>query len=137
MTKSLFLDTAYAVALTSPQDILHSRAQELADEIEKSGTWLVTTRAVMLEIGNALCGQRYRHVSVRLLELLEMDRTVEIVPLSEELYAEAFQLYRTRPDKDWSLVDCASFVVMQQRGIYEALTSDHHFEQAGFIRLLK
>ncbi len=42
-----------------------------------------------------------------------------------------------RPDKEWSLVDCASFVLMRQREINEALTSDHHFEQAGFSRLLK
>ena len=45
--------------------------------------------------------------------------------------------WESRPDKEWSLVDCASFVVMQQRGLTEVLTTDHHFEQAGFVRLLK
>jgi predicted nucleic acid-binding protein len=50
---------------------------------------------------------------------------------------QAWQLLKSRPDKEWGLVDCASFVLMQQRGIAEALTTDHNFEQAGFIRLLK
>jgi len=50
---------------------------------------------------------------------------------------EAWSLLKTRLDKNWSLVDCASFVVMQHRKIAEGFTSDHHFEQAGFSRLLK
>ena len=45
-------------------------------------------------------------------------------------------LYEQRLDKDWGLTDCISFVVMQREQIQEAFTSDKHFEQAGFIRLL-
>jgi predicted nucleic acid-binding protein len=50
---------------------------------------------------------------------------------------EAWNLLKTRLDKEWSRVDCSSFVLMQQRGMIEALTTDHHFEQADFVRLLK
>ena len=46
-------------------------------------------------------------------------------------------MFAARPDKDWSLTDCISFVVMQERNIQDALTADHHFEQAGFVALLK
>lgn len=98
---------------------------------------LVTTRAVLLEIGNALSKQRYRQAAVELLTALEQDRQVEIVPLSEELYEQAFALYRHRPDKEWGFVDCVSFIVMQERGLTEALTTDEHFEQAGFRALLR
>jgi predicted nucleic acid-binding protein len=59
-----------------------------------------------------------------------------IVPLSEDLYARAFRLYRERADKEWGLTDCVSFVVMQDRKISEALTTDEHFQQAGFCALL-
>ncbi|MFO0968025.1 MAG: hypothetical protein U0793_20915 [Gemmataceae bacterium] len=62
---------------------------------------------------------------------------MEIVPLSEDLYAEAVTLYRARPDKEWGLTDCVSFVVMTQRRITEALTADEHFEQAGFKAILR
>jgi len=59
-----------------------------------------------------------------------------VVPLSEALFRQSFDLYRQRLDKEWGLTDCISFVVMQERGITEALTADHHFRQAGFLALL-
>ena len=136
MKTEVFLDAAYAIALSVPKDSYHQRAVLLADELEASKTRLVTTRAVMLEIGNALSKQRYRHAAVELLQSLEADPNVTIAPLSEDLYAQAFRLYRERPDKDWGLTDCISFIVMQNRRITEALTTDEHFQQAGFRALL-
>src|SRR5882724_2175518 len=137
MEAEVFLDTAYAIALSSPNDQFHARAVDLADQLEALGTRLVTTRAVLLEIGNALSKQRYRQAAVRLLDALEMDAKVEIVPLSEQLYARAVQLYRERPDKEWGLTDCVSFLVMQDHGLTDALTTDEHFQQAGFPALLR
>ena len=99
--------------------------------------YLVTTQAVILEIGNALSRQRYRRAAVKLLNSLEADPNVEIVPLSQQLYTRAFQLYCSRPDKEWGLVDCVSFIIMQDRGITEALTADEDFQQAGFRALLR
>jgi predicted nucleic acid-binding protein len=74
---------------------------------------------------------------VRLLDSLETDPRVEIIPLSEQLYTRASQLYRERPDKEWALTVCVSFVVMEDRGINEALTTDEHFQQAGFQALTR
>lgn len=74
--------------------------------------------------------------AVQLLASLESDPNVEIVPLTEQLYGEAWLLYQNRSDKEWGLTDCASFVVMRERGMREALTADHHFQQAGFQALL-
>ena len=133
----VFLDAAYAIALSASSDGFHDKAEELAERMEHDSTKLITTRAVMLEIGNALGKQRYRAGAVALLEALEADPNVEIVPLSEELFARAFQLYRTRPDKEWGLIDCVSFMVMQERGITAALTTDDHFRQMGFRVLLR
>jgi hypothetical protein len=70
------------------------------------------------------------------LEALDKAPDVQVVPLSGELYARAFRLFRERPDKGWGLIDCVSFVVMQDHGITQALTTDEHFQQAGFIALL-
>jgi predicted nucleic acid-binding protein len=60
MKNEVFLDTSFAIALSSEQDKYHQRALELAEQLEKAGSRLVTTRAVQLEIGNALSKQRYR-----------------------------------------------------------------------------
>jgi len=133
----VFLDTAYAIALSSSKDKHHEQALFLAGELESDHTKLITTRAVMLEIGNALSKQRYRIAAVQLLESLEQDRTVEIIPLSEELYKAGFELYQESEDKEWGITDCISFVVMRERGLREALTTDEDFEQAGFIALLR
>ncbi len=136
-TVSLFLDTAYAIALSAATDAHHQRAIELADQIEMTQTRMVTTRAVVIEIGNALSKPRYRSAAVALIDALEADPLVEIVPVTEALYSEALILFRTRPDKKWGLTDCISFVVMRERGIADALTTDEDFEQAGFRALLR
>lgn len=57
--------------------------------------------------------------------------------MTDALYESGFNLYRDRPDKDWGLIDCASFVAMKDGGLTEALTADEHFEQAGFAALLR
>jgi predicted nucleic acid-binding protein len=65
------------------------------------------------------------------------DPRIQIEPCSDALFSAGLELYRRRADKSWSLTDCMSFVVMWREGITEALTGDHHFEQAGFVALLK
>lgn len=133
----LFLDASYAIALSSASDRHHEQALTLASEIEIDPTIrLVTTRAVLMEIGNALARQKYRSIAVQLLSSLEDDPNVVIIPLSEQLCAAAMQLFQGRTDKEWGLTDCVSFVVMQERAITDALTADAHFQQAGFRPLL-
>ena len=90
----------------------------------------------MMEIGNSLSRQRFRQQAVTLLNYFETDPSVEIVPVSAPLYQRALRLFQDRPDKDWGLTDCVSFIVMQDYGLTSALTSDNHFIQAGFHALL-
>lgn len=133
----IFLDAAYAIALSISNDQYHEQAMALRGQLKVAPTRMVTTRAVLLEIGNALAKHRYRVAAIQLLESLEGDPNVEIVPLSQDLYERAFQLYRDRVDKEWGITDCVSFVVMQDRGLTTALTTDTHYEQAGFRALLR
>lgn len=137
MPAKLFLDTAYAIALSSPRDEYHTKAMELSLKMIETDTKMITTRAVLLEIGNSLSSLRYRSKAVDLLKLLEFDPDVEIISVSNQLYMQAFDLYQNRQDKEWGLVDCMSFVVMWDRDISAALTSDLHFRQAGFDVLLR
>lgn len=99
-------------------------------------TRLITTHAVILEIGNAMAKARQRAAGLDLIEALQDDPRVEIVPLSDELFAEGVALYRRHQDKEWGLTDCISFLVMRARGLQDALTADNHFRQAGFHTLL-
>jgi uncharacterized protein len=137
LSGSIFLDTSYAIALASDSDEFHLPARALAQEVKGSRTRVVTTLAVLLEIGNALSKGAYRRVAIHVLSLLRTDPSVEIIPISEQLFEQALKLYSERPDKEWGLTDCLSFTVMQARGITEALTTDEHFRQAGFRALLR
>lgn len=136
MENRVFLDTGFAIALSSSRDQYHDQAIKLADLIEANETKLLTTRAVLLEIGNSLSKLPYRQAAVKLLVSLEADPKIAVVPLSERLYKRAFQLFRDRSDKEWGIIDCISFIVMQDHNIIEALTNDEHFRQAGFRALL-
>ena len=62
---------------------------------------------------------------------------MRVIAASTSLLDAGLRLFRERADKDWGLTDCISFVVMQSEGTLEALTSDRHFEQAGFVALLR
>ena len=136
-TANVFLDTSYAIALSSIQDRFHEKALYLAEEIEATSVKLITTQAIFLEIGNALSSIKYRQQAGLLLKALETDGSIEVIPLTDFLYEQAFQLFNKHTDKAWGMTDCISFVVMRERGLTEALTADHHFEQAGFRALLR
>ncbi len=133
----VFLDTGYAVALAIEQDQYHARAVELVDRVEQGHTQLVTTRLVIAEIGDALAAPDYRIKASEHIAALERNPTVDIVPLSEKLFQHGFALYRERQDKSWGITDCISFVVMRDRDIRDALSTDSDFEQAGFNALLR
>jgi len=85
----------------------------------------------------AALGQPFRQRAVQVVHSLQDDADVEVVPQTEVQFAAALTLYAQRPDKEWGLTDCASFLIMQERGITEALAHDDHFHQAGFIPLLR
>ncbi len=132
----LFLDTSYVIALSVPKDQNHKKAIQIADFLKIDTAKLITTRAIALEIGNSLSAQKYRQAAVELLESLDEDPNVEIIPITEDLYRRGLQLFKDRTDKEWGIIDCISFVVMKDQGISNALTADKHFQQNGFKALL-
>ena len=93
ISTKVFLDTAYAIALSSSKDAHHQQAIELAEELETKSVKLITARPIVLEIGSALARPQHRQAAVALLQSLERDPNVEIVPLTEELYAQGFDLF--------------------------------------------
>lgn len=134
MTDAVFLDTVHILALINPRDDWHQRA---ASASEKAPERLVTTEAVLTEVADALCQRSTRSWAVQAIDDLRRDPNVRCVPVEAELFERAFEMYRQRSDKHWSLTDCISFVVMEDLKLHDALTADVHFEQAGFIALLR
>lgn len=133
----LFLDTGYVVALISDKDQHRERARELSEEIKQSRPRIVNTQAVLVEMANALAAPDRRAVVAAYIEMLRREPFVEIVPSSQELLQRSFSLYKERQDKAWGWTDCMSFVAMRDRDITDALSTDRHFQQAGFNALLR
>jgi len=131
--RRVFADTYYFLALVNPHDRAHGKATAF------SAAWdvqIVTTEWVMAELGNTLSRAPGRRAFVGTLKNLLADPHSQIIPASGNLFRQGFDLYASRLDKEWSMTDCISFVVMREHGLLEALTADRHFEQAGFKPLL-
>ena len=127
--KPVFADTSYFVAFCGPNDAFHARAVELSARLLGP---IITTEYVIVETEGLLCRPQDRPACVNLVRDLHSDPAVQIVPASKGLFQAGFDLFAARPDKEWSLVDCISMVVMKQRRLRETLTTDRHFVQAGF-----
>ena len=130
----VFADTFYYFALLSPSDVTHQRAAALTPMLQGR---IVTTAWIITELAAAFSAPPRRARCLDLIDHLYADPQIIIIPSAPELFDAGLALYRNRPDKEWSLTDCISFIVMEREGITEALTGDHHFEQAGFTALLK
>lgn len=129
-----FADTAYFLALLNPRDQLHDQAIIFSQDQKIQ---LITTTWILVELANAVCASPQRQKFVDFTRgLIRMD-AVRLIPANQDWFAQGFDFYRRRLDKEWSLTDCISFLVMQEHGVSEALTADHHFTQAGFRALLQ
>jgi hypothetical protein len=92
---------------------------------------------VLTEVGDGLAVTGSRTLLRKLVARLQGDSRVTLIPPEDHLFSHGIELYDERGDKAWSRTDCISFVVMHDLDLRDALTADHHFEQAGFVALLK
>lgn len=129
----VFADTFYYLALVNRNDAAHERAVTTSESL---GAVTVTTAWVLAELADAMASPSQRPAFLRLLEAIRSNPHCTVVPPSAALFDKGLRLYAERMDKYWSLTDCISFQVMRERGLTNALTGDHHFEQAGFTALL-
>ncbi|MCA1594730.1 MAG: PIN domain-containing protein [Acidobacteria bacterium] len=129
----MLLDTSGLMCLFDRRDFRHTDAQTFYDTAPAR----LTHNYVLAEFV-ALAHVRGvpRVAALNLVADLQDDVEVEVVWADEALHREALELLRARPDKDWSLCDAVSIILMQRSRVADALTTDHHFEQAGFRRLL-
>jgi len=132
----IFVDTVAWIALVNTRDSLYEKAGEVFANLRRQNYQFVTTEFVLLEFANALSAPDFRGKASIFISGLSQLPDVKIVPASTELFSLGFELYRNRLDKEWSLVDCTSFILMEEKQVRESFTEDHHFEQAGFVKLL-
>lgn len=129
-----FADTFFFIALLFENDEGHAQAQNMAKTV---GGRMYTSEWVLTEVADAMALPGRREKFLPFLQFLRANPLVTIIPLSQARFDQGTVLFDQRPDKAWSLTDCISFLIMQEHDLHEALTGDHHFEQAGFKALMK
>lgn len=134
MPNPTLIDTSYVLALIDRRDRNHPRALELVKEYDNAP--MLITDAVLLEIGAAMAAG-FRKQAIQVIGEFFGSPNIEVVRLSPELFDRGFDFFKRYDEKEWSLADCISFVVMRDRGIHQALTFDQHFQQAGFAALMR
>jgi predicted nucleic acid-binding protein len=132
--RAVFAGAAYFIALLNPADNFHARALELA---RRPPGPLVTTYWILAEVGDGFSQPGNRAKLARLLELVASTPDIEVLPPTVEQFRAGAVLHASRADKRWSLTGCITFFVMKDRGLVDALTTDYHFEQAGFRALMR
>ena len=136
----VFADTSGWASFFIKSDLCHEKAFELMKEWQQQNRRVVTTNYVLSELVVLFTRSGSRVRREKALDYIKgicSDALVEVIHVDLSLDKEAWCLLEKRLDKEWSLVDAVSFLVMENRGITEAMTTDHHFEQARFVRLLK
>ncbi len=129
----VFADTAYFIALLNGDDAAHEPALGFS---RRAFHEIVLTEFVLLELADAFSRPPDRADFLIIEEHVRQTPAYRIIPATSDLLQRGRDLFAARPDKVWSLTDCTSFVVMQEHDLTEALTTDHHFTQAGFHALL-
>jgi predicted nucleic acid-binding protein len=131
-----FLDTVGLLALVNRDDSLYGRARQVNRKLALEGYELVTSDWVLAELLGGAAHAPLRGPACQTIRRLQESRRTTIVPATREDWVRAFELFASRPDKEWSLVDCSSILICRERNIREVFTHDHHFEQAGLTVLL-
>jgi len=127
--KTVFADTVFLVALASERDQSHAAATRWVQE--QGSARILTTDFVLLEVANFFSTGARRQAFATLRRALLANARVRIVPASRSLVDRAIDLFESHDDKEWSLTDCTSFVVMRRLRLKEALTADRHSSRQG------
>lgn len=128
MIGDVFADSVFWIAVVVRADQYHLRAQAWSQRIAGR---IVTTRPVLLEVAATLSRPAWRAAAVSLLDHIQNRTDIVIRGIDDDLWTRGWLLYRSRPDKGWSLTDFISFLVMEDSRLSMALTADEHFSQAG------
>lgn len=129
---TLFLDTGYLIALEAIDDQHHQAASLHWQEIAQTLPPIITTTYIFDEVVTFFSSRKRHQKAVEIgLNLLKSE-FIELIQVSERLFLDSFDYFQKHQDKTFSLTDCISFSLMNERGISTALTFDKHFSQAGF-----
>lgn len=130
-----FVDTSFIIALEIVNEQHHKIARSFWLNLSKKNTQLITTSYIFDETVTFFNSRQLHSKAVEIGQSLLYSRLIDFIHVDQVLFEQAWLVFQKYNDKSYSLTDCISFVVMQQRQITQVLTFDRHFAQAGFLKL--
>ena len=134
MRSSVFVDTGYFLALELSNDINHQLALDHWQSVVKAPPPLLTTSYVFDEVMTFFNSRGFHSKAIEVGNNLLNSFSILIIHVDEALFLEGWNYFQKYQDKQYSLTDCISFVVMERSGIGTAYGFDKHFLQAGFLK---
>lgn len=134
--REVFADTAGFLALINRLDSLHDRAVAVQAELDSTGARVITSDWVLTELLSGSAGRRLRPAAIELVRRGAASPRYTVLAANRGQWRRAFEFMSSRPDKEWSLIDCHSILACHDRGIQRVFTHDRHFRQAGLRVLL-
>jgi predicted nucleic acid-binding protein len=136
--RKIFIDSCIFIAMLNPNDQWNEKVSEKMSDIEQHGFKVITSEYVIMEILNMFCkyGDTIKSNALELINDLYSDPNIEIRRLSSDGFSKAIEKFKKYKDKNWSIIDCTSFNIMDEIKTIECLSTDKHFKQAGFTNLL-
>ena len=132
MKNIYFLDTSYIIALEIKNEDYHSQVQQNWLVLADSQPLLITTTYIFDEVVTFFNSRNLHEKAVEIGNRLLKSPDIELIEINHYLFSQAWQYFQKYQDKSYSLTDYLSFIVMENRNIYTALSLDNHFVQAGF-----
>ena len=135
MKPSYFLDTSYIIALEIVNEDAHEQVLQNWFTLALAQPFLVTTTYIFDEVVTFFNSRNLHSKAVEVGKRLLESTDIELIEIDRDLFNQAWQYFQKYQDKSYSFTDSLSFVVMENRRIFTALTLDNHFLQAGFKKL--
>lgn len=132
MSREAFLDTGAIYALADRNDADHAAVRTIYTDPARR---FVTHQLVLVEVFSLLTKRLHKAAALQMVRALRDSPRVEVIPIGAIIDAAWVRCERFA-DKEWDWIDCTSFELMERRGLRDALSLDHHFQQAGFVLLV-
>lgn len=136
MNAPCFADTVFWIGLSRRRDQHHARAVQWQEWPDRHQVKIVTSELVLWEWLNAFADPALRTIAAQGCRRCRTSDLIQVMTVSTSHMEAALRFYESHQDKAWSLTDCYSFIIMRERGLFAALTTDQHFVQAGFQALM-
>lgn len=136
MARDIFVDTSGFYSLLVRRDAHHAAALQIVEKASRQKTLFVTTDYVVDETATLLKARKQTHLIPQFFSRIGLSAAIRVEWTDSDRFARTQALFLKHSDQDWSFTDCLSFVVMRQVELRDALTTDAHFEEAGFRQLL-